>query len=71
MTSITIFLNKQCFHVYLSLCIQEMSKQERQRVEELMMENKRLDHQKNELITAFKKQVKLIDILKRQKVGVV
>ena len=48
-----------------------MSKQERQRVEEMMMENKRLDHQKNELITAFKKQVKLIDILKRQKVGVV
>ena len=47
-----------------------MSKQERQKVEELMMENKRLDHQKSELITAFKKQVKLIDILKRQKVGV-
>ena len=65
------FFTSSIFHVYHSLYIQEMSKQERQRVEELMMENKRLDYQKSELITAFKKQVKLIDILKRQKVGVV
>ena len=49
----------------LILYAQEVSKQERQRLEELVRENKRLENQKSELMAAFKK---LIDILKRQKV---
>ena len=50
------------------LCFQESSDQEKRRVENLLSENRRLEKQKNELMTGFKKQLKLIDILKRQKV---
>ena len=47
-----------CTHTH----IQEMSKQERQIVEELMMGTRDcMDHQKSELTIAFKKQVKLHD----------
>ena len=48
---------------------QESSKQEHLRLEQLTTENKQLAKQKTELIAAFKKQLKLIDILKRQKVN--
>ena len=51
----------------VSATSKDSTDQEKRRVEQLTSENKRLQKQKAELIQAFKKQLKLIDILKKQK----
>jgi len=48
----------------------ENSSDVRGRVGGLEVENRRLQKQKSELVAAFKKQLRLIDILKRQKAHV-
>lgn len=48
----------------------ELSKHDKQQLEHLVSENRQLEKQKAELMTGFKKQLKLIDILKRQKMHI-
>lgn len=52
--------------------IEEVSKNEqiRRDLDKMADENKRLERQRNELLQAFKKQMKLIDVLKRQKMHI-
>jgi len=50
-------------------CLQSTSESDKQKIDRLLADNKRLEKQKGELMSGFKKQLKLIDILKRQKVS--
>ena len=47
----------------------DASEQDKKKVEQLTNENRRLEKQRLELMNAFKRQLKLIDILKKQKVN--
>uniref|UniRef100_T1J3T3 Testis-expressed sequence 9 protein n=1 Tax=Strigamia maritima TaxID=126957 RepID=T1J3T3_STRMM len=46
----------------------EMALKEQKKMEEVVVDNKKLLKQKNDLLTGFKKQMMLIDVLKRQKI---
>ncbi len=59
-----------CVCVCVCVCAQERESKDvaRADVTRLTSENKRLERQRGELLVAFKKQLRLIDVLKRQRV---
>ena len=54
----------------LESTIKDEGESQKVHMEKLAGERRRLERQRNELLTAFKKQMKLIDILKRQKMHI-
>ncbi|XP_005905685.2 testis-expressed protein 9 isoform X3 [Bos mutus] len=64
--------NKKCdgLQQQLSSVERDIANEEHQKIEALKSENKKLEKQKGELMIGFKKQLKLIDVLKRQKMHI-
>ncbi|XP_045755978.1 testis-expressed protein 9 isoform X5 [Mirounga angustirostris] len=65
-------LNKKCdgLQQQLSSVEKDIANEEHKKIEALKSENKKLEKQKGELMIGLKKQLKLIDVLKRQKMHI-